>query len=136
MPDLEDDFSTFFMNFLGDFLPSFDLFFCVDTTWTREAIRQRRDLTAFSDNRTETSSLPIVLNHEITWNSILISSASRHSTHDNFVSQLNRSQLDWLEISSKFFEDGGSSFRVHIELLIRRLRFFSLLFYCICVKNC
>jgi fluoride ion exporter CrcB/FEX len=32
MPDLEDNFTTLFMHFLGDLLPSFNLLFAVDTT--------------------------------------------------------------------------------------------------------
>jgi len=63
MPDLEDNFTTFFMHFLGDLLPSFNLLFAVDTTCSRETIRKRRNLTAFCEDCTETSSLSVILDH-------------------------------------------------------------------------
>lgn len=94
VPDLEDNLTTLFVYLLSDFLPSFNLFLRVDTTRTREGIRKRRNLTAFSQNKTKSGSLTIVFNHEIIWNtSSRITSASSHGSHDEPIFKLNRTQF-------------------------------------------
>lgn len=98
VPDLEHDQRSFFVNSVNDPLPSLGLFFSEDTTRTRETIGKGRNLAALSQDKTETSSLGVVFNHEVIGNHIrLVSSHSGEGSNNEFVLKLESTELGFLE---------------------------------------